>query len=342
MRTTEPGAASSRAAVISGIGSWLPDRIVTNDELATHLDTSDEWIRTRTGVRTRHFASSGEPTSYLAAQAGRQAIASAGISEVDAVVLATTTPDRPCPATAPRVAELLGLTGRPAFDVSAVCTGFLYAISAASGLIVSGAADSILVIGAETFSTILDPQDRSTRVVFGDGAGAVVLRAGDSGEPGAIGRVVLGSDGSLADLITIRAGGSEDRLSGSVPDGSGSYFSMRGQEVFPHAVRRMTEAARKALGHAGWEPGDVDRLVGHQANLRILHAVGERVHIPADRLVVHLDQVGNTAAASIPLALAYAQSTGELYPGARVVLAAFGGGATWGATALIWPALKTP
>jgi hypothetical protein len=155
-----------------------------------------------TGVRTRHFASSGEPTSYLAAEAGRQAITSAGISEMDAVVLATTTPDWPCPATAPRVAELLGLTGRPAFDVSAVCTGFLYAISAAPGLIVSGAADSILVIGAETFSTILDPQDRSTRMVFGDGdgdgdgAGAVVLCAGDSGEPGAIGRVVLGSDGS--------------------------------------------------------------------------------------------------------------------------------------------------
>jgi 3-oxoacyl-[acyl-carrier-protein] synthase III len=341
-RYAEPAAAGSRAAVICGIGASLPHRIVTNDELATRLDTSDEWIRTRTGIGARRFASRGEPTSYLAAEAGRQAMTSADVSEVDVVVLATTTPDRPCPATAPRVAERLGLTGCPAFDISAVCTGFLYAISVASALVVSGTAKHILVIGAETFSTILDPQDRSSGVVFGDGAGAVVLRVGDSREPGAVGRVELGSDGSLADLITIRAGGSEERLSGSAPARCDSYFSMRGQEVFPYAVRRMTEAARTALAHVGWQPGEVDRLVGHQANLRILRAIGERMHLPAERLVVHLDQVGNTAAASIPLALAYANSTGELFPGARVVLAAFGGGATWGATAMIWPALKTP
>lgn len=340
MRTTGPGSPGSRAAVICGIGAWLPTRIVANDELATRLDTSDEWIRTRTGIRTRHFASSGEPTSYLAAGAGRQAMASAEVSGVDMVVLATTTPDRPCPGTAPRVAERLGLTGCPAFDVSAVCTGFLYALSAASGLIASGAAEHILVIGAETFSTILDPRDRSAGVVFGDGAGAVVLRAGHSREPGAVGLVELGSDGSLTDLITIRGGGSEERLSGSAPDRADSYFAMRGQEVFPHAVRRMSEVSGRVLARAGWRPDEVDRLVGHQANLRILRAVGERVHIPAERLVVHLDQVGNTAAASIPLALAHAQSTGELFPGARVVLAAFGGGATWGATAMTWPALK--
>jgi 3-oxoacyl-[acyl-carrier-protein] synthase-3 len=342
MQTRQLGAADSRAAVICGIGAWLPRTIVTNDDLATRMDTSDEWIRTRTGIRARRFASSDEPTSYLAAEAGRRAMTSAGVSEVDVVVLATTTPDRPCPATAPRVAERLGLTGCPAFDISAVCTGFLYAICVASGLIVSGAAQYVLVIGAETFSTILDPQDRASRVVFGDGAGGVVLRAGDNREPGAVGRVELGSDGSLADLITIRAGGAEERLSGSPPDRSDSYFSMRGQEVFPHAVRRMTEAARKALADVGWQSDEVDLLVGHQANLRILNAIGERLHIPPERLVVHLDQVGNTAAASIPLALAHAQSTGELFPGARVVLAAFGGGATWGATAMIWPALKTP
>jgi 3-oxoacyl-[acyl-carrier-protein] synthase-3 len=338
----EPAAAGSRAAVICGIGAALPHRIITNDELATRLDTSDEWIRTRTGIHARRFASRGEPTSYLAAQAGRQAMTSAEVGRVDTVVLATTTPDRPCPASAPRVAERLGLTGCPAFDISAVCTGFLYAISVASGLIVSGAAEHILVIGAETFSTILDPRDRSSGVVFGDGAGAVVLRAGDSHEPGSVGRVELGSDGSLADIITIRAGGSEERLSGSAPAHSDSYFSMCGREVFPHAVRRMTEAAHKALAHAGWQLDEVDRLVGHQANLRILHAIAERMHMPAERLVVHLDQVGNTAAASIPLALAHAHSTGELFPGARVLLAAFGGGATWGATAMIWPALKTP
>jgi 3-oxoacyl-[acyl-carrier-protein] synthase-3 len=342
MRTPEPGAAGSRAAVICGIGAWLPRRIVTNDELATRLDTSDEWVTTRTGIKTRRFASSDEPTSYLAAEASRQAMTSAGISEADMVVLATTTPDRPCPGTAPRVAELLGLAGCPAFDVAAVCTGFLYALAAASGLIVSRAAEHVLVIGAETFSTILGPQDRSSGVIFGDGAGAFVLRAGDASEPGAIGRVELGSDGSLTDLITIRAGGAEQRLSGAETAAGDEYFSMSGQQLFPHAVRRMTEASRKVIDGAGWQLSDVDLLVGHQANLRILNAIGDRMHIPAERLVVHLDQVGNTAAASIPLALAHAQSTGELFPGARVVLTAFGGGATWGATAITWPALKTP
>lgn len=331
-----------RAAVVCGIGSWLPPRVVTNDELATRMDTSDEWIRTRTGIRTRHFVSDGIATSRMAAEAGSRALESAGLTEADVVVLATTTPDRPCPATAPRVAQLLGMTGRPAFDVSAVCTGFLYALSVSAAMIVSGAAEHMLVIGAEAFSTIIDPHDRSAGVVFGDGAGAVVLRSGIRNEPGALGRIELGSDGSLADLITIRAGGAEQRSAGTLPTREDSYFLMRGRETFTHAVRRMAEAAGVVLAQAGWQAADVDLLIGHQANLRILNAIGERMKIPADRLVVHLDQVGNTAAASIPLALDYAQSTGELYGGARIVLAAFGGGATWGATALTWPSLKHP
>ncbi|MFD3504525.1 beta-ketoacyl-ACP synthase III [Streptomyces sp. NPDC058676] len=330
-----------RAAVISGIGAWLPPDVVGNDDLAARMDTSDEWIRTRTGIRTRHFVSAGMPTSLLAAEAGARALQSAGTTDVDAVVLATTTPDRPCPATAPEVARRLGLTGRPAFDVSAVCTGFLYALTTAAGMIASGAAEQVLVIGAEAFSTLIDPQDRSSAVVFGDGAGAVVLRAGEPGEPGALGRIVLGSDGSLADLITVRAGGSEQPRPHPDSDPVDRYFSMRGREVFGHAVTRMTESARAALAHTGWQPDDVDRLVGHQANLRILHAVAEQLDIPVERLVIHLDRVGNTAAASIPLALAHAHGTGDLAPGARVVLAAFGGGATWGATALTWPALKS-
>jgi len=340
MRTAEVNAAGTRSAVICGLGAWLPPRIVTNEELTTRLDTSDEWIRTRTGIKTRHFVSPGMPTSHLATEAGARAMESAGVTEVDAVVLATTTPDRPCPATAPVVAHRLGLTGRPAFDISAVCTGFLYALSAAAGLVVSGAAEQILVIGAETFSTIIDPQDRTSGVLFGDGAGAVVLRAGDRGEPGAVGRVELGSDGSLADIITVRAGGSEQRTAQEPHSPADCYFSMRGQEVFAHAVKHMSDAAQTVLTDAGWQPQEVDRVVGHQANLRILHAISERTDIPAERLVVHLDQVGNTAAASIPLALAHAQSTGELFPGARTLLAAFGGGATWGATALTWPAVK--
>jgi 3-oxoacyl-[acyl-carrier-protein] synthase-3 len=340
MATPTVNAAGARSAVICGLGSWLPPRIVTNDELATRMDTSDEWIRTRTGIRARHVVDAGLSTSDLAAEAGARAMDSAGVKDVDVVVLATTTPDRPCPATAPLVAHRLGLTGRPAFDVSAVCTGFLYALSVAAGLIASTAAELALVIGAEAFSTIIDPADRTTGVLFGDGAGAVVLRAGDPAEPGAIGWVELGSDGSLADIITVRAGGAEQRSAGEEVSPNDRFFSMRGQEVFTHAVKRMSQAATTALARAGWQAGEVDRLVGHQANLRILHAIGERMDISAERTVVHLDRVGNTAAASIPLALAHAQSTGELFPGARVVLAAFGGGATWGATALTWPALK--
>lgn len=331
----------SRAAVICGLGASLPPRVVSNDELASRMDTSDEWIRSRTGIRSRHVADPGMSTSQLAAEAGERAMKSAGLGEVDAVILATTTPDRPCPATAPQVAYRLGLPTLPAFDVSAVCTGFLYALSAASAMIVSATVQNILVIGAETFTTIIDPQDRSTAVVFGDGAGAVVLRAGEAREPGAVGRIELGSDGSLADLITVRAGGAEQRLSSEPPEPSDTYFSMRGKEVFVQAVRRMAESSRSALKSACWKADDIDRLVGHQANLRILHAICEELDVPREKLVVHLDQVANTAAASIPLALAHANSTGQLRAGARVLMTAFGGGATWGATALTWPSLQT-
>ncbi|MEO3778503.1 beta-ketoacyl-ACP synthase III [Micromonospora sp. B11E3] len=341
MRPTERAGTDARAAVVCGLGAWLPPTVVTNDDLARRLDTSDEWIRTRTGIRARHVASPGMPTSHLAAEAGARALESAGVHDVDMVVLATTTPDRPCPATAPVVATRLGLTGRPAFDVSAVCTGFLYALATGAGMITSGAVETVLVVGSEVYSTILDPADRSSSVIFGDGAGAVVLRAGHRSEDGAVGRSELGSDGSLADLITVRAGGSEQRSSGAPALPADRYFSMWGKEVFAHAVTRMAEATRAALAGAGWHAADLDRLIGHQANVRILHALGEYLDIPRERLVIHLDQIGNTAAASIPLALAYAQSTGELAPGARVALTAFGGGATWGATTLTWPALKT-
>ncbi|MEU3977737.1 beta-ketoacyl-ACP synthase III [Streptomyces bacillaris] len=337
MRTSRTS--DTRAAVVCGLGSALPGRLVTNDDLAADMDTSDEWIRTRTGIRTRHFVEPGTATSDLAVAAGAQALGSAGLSTVDTVLLATTTPDRPCPATAPLVAHRLGLSGRPAFDVSAVCTGFLYGLSVAAGLIASGSAEHVLLIGADTFSTIVDPQDRASAVVFGDGAGAVVLRAGAPEEHGALGPVELGSDGSLADLITVRAGGSEQRSAGRRPTRADAHFAMAGQDVFAHAVTRMAEATRTVMNRVGWKTGDVDRLVGHQANLRILHAVAEQLDMERERLVVHLDRVGNTAAASIPLALSHACAAEELAPGARVVLTAFGGGATWGAAALTWPSL---
>ena len=324
------------AAVLCGLGAWVPPRVVPNSELARTLDTSDEWITTRTGVRVRHVAGDDMATSDLAVPAAARALQSAKMSTVDAVVLATTTPDHPCPATAPVVSARLGLGTVPAFDVSAVCSGFLYGLMVGAGMIASGQASSVLLIGADTYSKILDPADRTTRVVFGDGAGAVVLRAGDPGELGAIGPIDLGSDGGNSHLIAIEAGGSRQ------PAGAGGdpYFRMRGKEVFRHAVERMTQAARTVLRRTDWPGGLPDLLVAHQANVRIVHAVADQLGLPRDRCAVHLDRVGNTAAASLPLALADAVRTERLDAGARVLLASFGGGLTWAACAVRWPDLS--
>ncbi|MBH5334680.1 ketoacyl-ACP synthase III [Streptomyces pactum] len=334
-----PDAAPGRAAVLCGLGTWLPPRSVSNEELSQELDTSDEWIRSRTGIGRRHVADPATATSDLAVEAGRRALKSAGLEAVDAVVLATTTPDRPCPATAPLVAAQLGLGTVPAFDVGAVCTGFLYALAAGSGLIALGTARTVLVVGADKYSGILDPHDRSTRVIFGDGAGAVVLRAGDRTEPGALGAPLLGSDGTGADLVTVRSGGSREPVRADTAGAADPYFRMDGKTVFRRAVERMADTSVAAAGQAGWAAGDVDVLVAHQANLRILYAVADRMRLPRERCAVHLDRVGNTAAASIPLALADAVAAGRLRPGHRTVLTAFGGGLTWGACALRWPEL---
>ncbi|WP_380281602.1 beta-ketoacyl-ACP synthase III [Kitasatospora purpeofusca] len=334
----------NRAAVLAGVGAALPPRVVTNDELARRLDTSDEWIRSRTGIRQRHVVDPGTATGDLAELAGRRALESAAATggrpaRADLLVLATTTPDRPCPATAPDVAARLGLGGVPAYDVNAVCSGFLYALAAAQGHIATGLAEQVLVVAADTFSTILDPQDRTTLAVFGDGAGAVLLRAGEPGEPGALLDVRLGSDGTRADLITVRAGGSARPLHGAGVGDEDRYFRMAGREIFREAVLRMTESSREVLGRVGWAVGDLDAVVGHQANLRILQAVAEQLDLPAERLVANIDRVGNTAAASIPLALADALGAGRLAKGDRVLLTAYGGGATWGAAAVEWPGL---
>jgi len=327
------------SAVIEGLGGWLPPRLVTNDELSRRLDTTDAWIESRTGIRQRHVAD-GVSTGEMAVHAAARALASAGRTDVDLLVLATTTPDRPCPATAPEVASALGLAGIPAFDISAVCTGFLYALATAAGFLSTPGVDRVLVVASEAFSTILDPADRGTVPIFGDGAGAVVLRRGEPDEVGALGDFVLGSDGKLADLITVRGGGAAERTGALTANPADRFFQMRGREVFADAVMRMTGAAADAMKLAGWNPTEVDWFIGHQANLRILHAVAEQLELPLERLIVHLDQVGNTAAASIPLALAHGQLSGRLQPGQRIVLAAFGGGATWGATTLCWPALR--
>jgi 3-oxoacyl-[acyl-carrier-protein] synthase-3 len=309
--------------------------VETNDDLSRRLDTSDAWIRQRTGIGQRHIADPGMATSDLAAEAGGRALKSAGSDAVDAVILTTTTPDRPCPATAPEIATRLGLPGVPAFDVAAVCTGFVYGMATAAGLIAGGIAERVLLIGADTYSSILNPDDRATVAVFGDGAGAVVLRAGDADEPGALGPFDLGSDGSGSDLIMIPGGGSRRSPGGATP--TDRYFAMRGKEVFRHAVTQMSASAEAVLRRAGWTIDDVDRFVAHQANIRILDAVGTRLGIGRDRLAVHLDRVGNTGAASIPLALADAVTNGSLRPGHRVLLTAFGGGLTWGSVVLRWP-----
>lgn len=341
--TRQPGPArtpAGRAAVIAGAGSYLPPHVVTNQDLEARLDTSDEWIRRRVGIATRHMVVPGTATSDLAVEAGARALMSAGAAGVDAVVLATTTPDQPCPATAPAVAARLGLGGIAAFDVAAVCTGFLYGLATASGLIVAGNADRVLLIAAEAFTTIIDPEDRNTAVVFGDGAGAIVLRAGTAGEPGAIGPVVLGSDGSLSSTIEVPAGGSRQRSSGRPPAKGEQFFRMDGRETYRHAITRMAEVSRQAVERSGLRMEDIDRFAAHQANARILASVGDRLGIPAERQLANIQRVGNTGAASIPLLLAQSAASGELAAGHRVLLAAFGGGLTWGATTLEWPDVK--
>ncbi|MBM9618669.1 beta-ketoacyl-ACP synthase III [Streptomyces zhihengii] len=329
-----------RAAVVSGIGAYTPPDLVTNDDLAQRLDTSDAWIRSRTGIAERYVVAPGTATSDLAVEAGLRALKSAGDEHVGAVVLATTTPDQPCPATAPQVAARLGLGQVPAFDVAAVCSGFLYGLATASGLLAAGVADSVLLIAADAFTTIVNPEDRTTAVIFADGAGAVVLRAGAAGEPGAVGRMVLGSDGELSHLIEVPAGGSRQRSSGPVTDPADQYFRMVGRDTYRHAVERMTEASRQAAHLAGWGIEDVDRFAAHQANARILGAVSERLGVPAERQLTNIAQVGNTGAASIPLLLSQAAADGRLSAGHRVLLTAFGGGLSWGATTLVWPEVQ--
>jgi 3-oxoacyl-[acyl-carrier-protein] synthase-3 len=326
-------------AVICGAGYWLPSRVVTNAELCARLDTTEDWILSRTGISARRRAGPGEATSDLAVEAGRAALKSAGGLPVQAVVLATTTPDYPCPATAPDVAARLGLGGAAAFDIAAVCSGFVYGLAAAAGLIAAGIAGRVLLIAAEAFSTLLDPADRTTLPIFGDGAGAVVLRSGQAAEPGAIGPVVLGSDGDRSELIMVPAGGSRQPSRGPAPASGSRYFQMRGREVYREAVERMSTAAAQALAAAGWQLSDVDKLVAHQANARINTAVAAALGLPPGAVAHNIAGVGNTAAASIPILLAQAALDGTLQPGHRVLLAAFGGGLTWGATTLTWPEL---
>ncbi|WP_023591369.1 beta-ketoacyl-ACP synthase 3 [Streptomyces thermolilacinus] len=333
-----PAVPAAPTAVLVGLGAWLPPRRVPNSELCARLDTSDEWIRERIGIAERRFAEPDVSTGDMAVEAGARAMASAGADTVDAVLVATSSPDHPCPATAPWVAHRLGLPSVAAFDVAAGCSGFLYAGTVAAGLIASGTAHRVLVVGAETMTSIVDPDDRATAPIFGEGAGAVVLEAGVPHAEGAMGPVVWGSDGSLADAIVVPAGGARGRRERDRAARGDFFVHMRGNEVFRHAVRRMAAAARDAVAAAGWEMGDIDRLIAHQANQRITAAVADTLGVPVGNCPSNIHEVGNTAAASLPLLLAHAADRGDLKPGHRTLLVAFGSGLAWAATTLVWPA----
>lgn len=328
------------AMVLVGLGAHLPEQVVTNDDLSQVMDTSDEWIATRTGIRERRWAAPGETSLHLAVHAGRAALkhTADGITDVDAVLVATMTPDRQCPATAPEVAAALGLGPVPAFDVGAICSGFLYAMATAQGLIAAGTARRVLVVGSETMSHVLHPEDRNTRVIFGDGAGAVVVRAGDLDEPGAFGAFDLGADGSGSDLIRIDGSGGRRPVGSDGPERD-RYMVMEGREVYRRAIPAMASSSRTAVARRGWAVGDLDGVIGHQANVRILDAVADKLGIPRERSYTNLDRVGNTSAASIPIAMADADRDGFASPGDRILLTAFGAGLTWGSTTLTWPEL---
>ncbi|MEU9069056.1 beta-ketoacyl-ACP synthase 3 [Streptomyces sp. NPDC048109] len=327
----------SRTAVLEGAGAMVPPRAVGNEELSRIYDTNDTWIRTRTGIRRRHWADPGTATGDLAAVAGQRALESARTSAVDLLVLATSTPNQPMPATAPEVAARLGLGEIAAYDISVACAGFVYALSSACGAIAAGIADRVLVIGADVWSTRLNPQDRATGIIFGDGAGAMVLRAGVPSEPGALAGFDLGSDGRLKDLAIVPGGGSRELSKECDPDPVDAYLTMQGKEIFTHAVQRMSESSERVLKSVGWTADSVDWFAGHQANARILHTVADLLQVDRERVLIHLDQVGNTSAASVPLALTWAAHEGRLGAGHRVLMTSFGGGLSWGSAALTWP-----
>jgi len=309
--------------VIAGSGSALPVRCVSNAELSETVDTSDAWIVERTGIRFRHIAGEGETTSSLATEAARRALDAAGVdpSAVGLIVLATSTPDQTFPASATKVQAALGINDCVAFDVQAVCSGFLYALSVAESMIRGGTADTALVIGAETFSRILDWEDRTTCVLFGDGAGAVVLKA-EEGERGVL-SVSLHADGRHNQLLYVDGGASTTGTIGKL--------RMKGQEVFRHAVVNLAAVMGEALEKAGLTTADVDWVVPHQANRRILDATARKLGLPPEKVVITVDLHANTSAASVPLAFDTAVRDGRIQPGQTVVLEAMGGGFTWGA-----------
>jgi 3-oxoacyl-[acyl-carrier-protein] synthase III len=319
-------------AAVKGVGHYLPDRVVENAEFEALVETSDEWIRSRSGIERRHFAAEGQLTSDLATRAATAALADAGLvaSDIDAIVVATSTPDLTFPSVATMVQGNLGLTSGFAFDVQAVCAGFVYALTTANALILSGQARRALVIGAETFSRLMNWKDRGTCVLFGDGAGALVLEAvagdGTNADRGIL-SADLNSDGRFKDILYVDGGTST---------GTTGHLVMEGKEVFRHAIEKLAETAHRALDKAGLTPDDVTWIVPHQANIRIIEGTAKRMGVAMDRVIVTVQDHGNTSAASIPLALSVGKARGQIKLGDLLVTEAIGGGLAWGSVVLRW------
>lgn len=320
-------------AVVIGTGHYLPTRIVSNAEFAATLDTSDEWIVSRSGIERRHFAAEGEATSHMATHAARAALAQAGIGvdKLDTIIVATSTPDLTFPSVATMVQAQLGMNHGFAFDVQAVCAGFIYALANAHALIMAGTAQRVMIIGSETFSRIMDWTDRSTCVLFGDGAGAVIMEAqqgdGSNADRGIL-SIDLNSDGRYKDALFVDGGVSTTGTSG--------LLRMQGREVFRHAIEKLAKTAETALQKAGLSASDIDWIVPHQANLRIIRGTAQKLGLSMDKVIVTVPDHGNTSAASIPLALSVGVSEGKIRPGDLIVTEAIGGGLAWGAVVLRW------
>jgi 3-oxoacyl-[acyl-carrier-protein] synthase-3 len=324
-------------AEVASVGTAVPPRVVTNDDLSQVLDTSDQWIVERTGIRERRIAGPEQSVAMLARDASLIALerAGVGVGELDAIVLATASPDRLLPSTGCDLQALLGADNAAAFDIAAACPGYVYALTIAEGLIASGQSRTVLVVGAEKLSTITDWEDRSTAILFGDGAGASVVRAASGGGRGIL-STFLKSDGRLAPLLYRPGGGAVEPISEKVVCERSHFMKMAGREVFKAAVRAMAEACDEALRRAGVSAEEIDLMIPHQANLRIIEATAKHAGMPMSKVMVNLDRYGNTSSASIPLALDQAIAEGRVRPGSLLLLVAFGAGFTWGSAVVRW------
>jgi 3-oxoacyl-[acyl-carrier-protein] synthase-3 len=340
MSTSNPALQPLCTSSIIGTGSYLPEKVLTNNDLSKVVDTSDEWITTRTGIKERHIAADDQATSDLASEAARRAMTAAGVTpeEIDLIVVATVTPDMFFPSTACFVQRKIGATNAVCFDISAACSGFLYALQVARHFLNAGSRTTALVIGAEKLSSLVNWEDRNTCVLFGDGAGAVVIRAvdADTDAPGRVLSTVMGSDGNLSDLLKVPGGGSALPITPENAASRPNTIHMEGRETFKHAVTRMCQASEQALEMAGLTKADIAMVIPHQANARIITAIADRLGLPEEKTFVNVDKYGNTSAATIPVALDEAHRQGRIKRGDIVLLVAFGGGFTWASSVLRW------